>query len=138
MTEAQAIEAILQYWEAGWAPLNPAIPWTADGEVFEAVTSFVEVQISHSDRHQVTIGSNRRFATTGTIQVVLHGDINVGRQALAELADDVRAVLEGVAITALGIDEPVVTFAGSTQNETTEGRWMMSTVSVPFRYDRIR
>lgn len=139
MTEAQAVEAVLEAWKAGWAALHPAdVPYTEDNEAFTAPTTWARITIVHSFRQQITLGpiGSRRYEHRGQIAVQLFGDIDRGRLQLSTLADDVRKVLEGVAI--LVGSEALDTYGGTTREQPTDGRWNQSTVVIPFKYYEVR
>ncbi len=147
MTEAQAIEAILQHWEAGWEAIHPAapadldhVPWTAENETFDSVAAWVRISIVPTVSNQASMAGVgfRRWARMGQIAVQIFTDVNAGDQARALLADDVRTVLEGASISTAGVSEPVRAYAGSTTDKTTDGAWNMCVVTVPFRYDNHR
>lgn len=135
MTEAQAIEAVLQRWIDAWPGLQPTVPYTFDNESFEGVASWARVSLVHRSREQVTMGGagSRIFDARGSIVVELYGDVDAGRRPLATLADSVRSVLE-----ARRIGDFLVTHAGATRELPTDGRWARSSVVVPFWYDETR
>jgi hypothetical protein len=147
MTEAEAVEAILQHWETAWEALHPAdeedpdhVPWFADNERKEAAASWVRITVVPTISNQATMGSEgaRRWARRGQIGVQIFVRPDAGPGPMASLADDVRACLEGVRISTPGVDEPVCTYAGSTGSTSTNGAWSMTVVTVPFRYDQHR
>lgn len=135
MTEAEAIEVVLQRWVDVWPGLQPTVPYTFDNEIFDSVAAWVRVSIAHRAREQATMGGEgtRIFDTRGEIVVDLYGDIDHGRRPLALLADSVRAVLE-----VRRIGDLLVTYAGATRELPTDGRWSRSSVVVPFRYYETR
>ncbi len=150
MTEQQAIEAILEAWEDGWVLLHPPVeddpdyvPYTFENETFTppvsgpwARVSIVPTQVSR----QASMGpaGSRRFSRGGTIAVQLFVDVNGGRSALAELADEVRGIFEGTRITAGADAEPICTYAGSTTAVEPDEPWFMCTVLVPYNYVQTR
>ena len=135
MTEAEAIEAITQRWIDAWPGLQPAVPYTFTNEAFDAVDNWARVTVLHTSRVQVTAGAagSRKFEVTGRIQVQLFGSLDVGERSLALMAGHVRTVLEG-----RRIGDDVVTHAAASRETTTDGRWAMKIVSVPFRYHDTR
>jgi hypothetical protein len=143
MTEAEAVEAIYQQWEDGWEALHPAdpedpdhVPYVFDNETLTAPAQWARVTIVHADRQQESMGGvgSRRVHITGSIGVQVFSDVNEGQHGRALLCDDVRTALELQSISAPDDDEPIRTFAGATQNPTTDGRWFSATVVIPFRY----
>jgi hypothetical protein len=140
VTEAQAIEAIYERWQTGWTALHPAdVPFTFDNEAFEAPTKWARVAVRHTTRPQISLGppGSRRFEARGYIAVQLFADVNNGRGELAGLADDVRTVLESQLVTGTGSDA-VYTYGSATNEVTSDGRWAMSLVLVPFMYHQVR
>ncbi len=140
MTEALAIEAILQHWKTGWEALHPTIPWTTTNETFEAAASWVRIAVVPTVSVQASMGGAgyRRWARHGQIAVQIFTPVNAGDAARAALADGVRTVLEGARITTVGVTEPVHTDAGSTTDPSTDGAWNQAVVVVPYRYDQHR
>ena len=139
MTEAQAVEAILETWKAGWDILHPAdCPVTFENEAFTSVSQWARVTIVHTDRRQMTLGpvGSRRFETRGRVAIQLFADLDQGIGRTATLNGDARAVLEGKTIV-VG-NENVALFGGATTNLPTDGRWSMSVVNVPFFYTEVR
>ncbi len=143
MTEAQAIEAILQRWETGWLVLHPAsphadhVPYVFDNEVLEAPALWARVTVIGATRRQATMGPNggRRFEDRGNIFVQLFGAIDAGDRPLALLAADVRTVLEARRI---GTPADIVTYEGTSRPSPSDGRWAMRTVTVPYAVDEQR
>lgn len=139
VTETQANEAILEAWKAGWDPLHPAdAPYTFENEVYTAVPQWVRVAIVTTARAQLTLGpiGTRRFQTKGQIAVQLFVDLNQGTKQRSILADDVRKVFEGTAIV-VGA-ESIDLYDGATLAPSTDGRWLMATVVIPFIYFELR
>lgn len=141
MTEREAIQAIKTQWIEEWLTLHPDdpndpdyCPFTFDNEIFETATRWARLSVRHTVSRQATMGSapSRRFEREGVVMVQLFGNIDAGRGDLADLAADVREVLEG---QRLG---DVVLHAGSTDEQPTDGVWAMSAISIPFRYTENR
>ena len=144
MTEAQALEAIEEFWEAGWELLHPEdpndpdhVPFTLGNEAATGVALWARVTILHSTRVQTTIGppGTRRYEVRGRVAVQLFADVDHGDKPLAELADDVRTVLQGKAI-AVG-SENINLFEAATTPNDTDGRWNQCTVSTAFLYQAL-
>lgn len=134
MTEAQALETMTQRWIDAWVPLRPTVPYTFEGEPFDSVDAWARVTFVHTVRRQVTMGSDgaRKFESRGTIFVQLFGPPNQGVKLLAELADDVRKVFEGRRLAT-----ELTTYAGSSREVPTDGRWLQKSVTIPFLYEAI-
>lgn len=135
MTEAEALEVMTKRWVDAWPALRPTVPFTFDGEPFEAADAWARVTFVHTVRAQVTMGTEgaRKFESRGNIFVQLFGPVGVGVKQLAELADDVRKVYEGRRLHA-----DLTTYAGSSRESPSDGRWMQRTVVIPFTYEELR
>jgi len=134
VTEAQAIEALTQRWIDAWPGLS-AVPYTFDNEIADSADSYVRVSFVHTVRRQATLGSDggRKFESRGYVFVQLFGAVNVGVKTLAELADKTRSVYEGRRLA-----EELTTYAGSTRESPSDGRWAMRTITIPFAYEELR
>lgn len=137
MTEAQAVEAILQHWKTNWEALHPEIPWTTDNEFKTAEARFVRIAIVHTASRNIAYGTVTRKARMGRVAVQLFARPDEGLGAIAELADGARSVLENRSIYTAGVDEPVSTYAGESINMETDAAWQMQVVQVGFRYDHL-
>lgn len=137
MTEAQALELMTQRWLDAWPALQPTLANAVvfDNEVLDSLDTWIRVSFVHTIRRQQTMGTEggRKFESRGNISVQLFGPINVGVKQLATLADDVRAVYEGRRLA-----EELTTYAGSSREGPTDGRWAMRMVTIPFVYEELR
>jgi hypothetical protein len=152
VTESQAVEAILEQWDAGWEAKHPGsrlpfnlsqplcVPWTTRNEAAASdqlgpLGAWARIAVRHAVSQQITMGpiGSRRFQRSGNVFVQLFGPVNTGQALLASLADDVRSVMEG---PQLGGD--LVIDAGSTREGDEDGQWCMSVVVLPFRYVETR
>ena len=140
MTEVQAVEAIIQAWRTGWEARQPLVPWTTENEVFETAAAWARISITHTSSAQATMGAPgaRRWDRRGIIAVQLFTTPNVGIAVAAGLADDVRAVLEGVRLVAGDAPRELDSGAGQTGGESTDGAWLMRMIALPFRYQQQR
>ena len=144
VTEAEAVEAIQEWWESGWESLHPSdpndpqhIPYAYEAEDFGAVAAFATVTIVNTVRQQTTSGpvGSRRFEQRGYIAVQLFTGKGEGVFDIVSLADDVRAVFEGKALV-VG-DQEIALFEGASGGTTTDARWSMKLVTIPFWYQAI-
>ena len=135
MTEAQALEALTQRWITAWPALNPLVPFGFDGEVSDSADVYARISFVHTTRQQQTMGSEgaRKWESRGYVFVQLFGAVNAGVKPLAELADDVRTVYEGRRLA-----DELTTYAGSTRESPSDGRWMIRTITIPFAYEELR
>jgi len=135
------------FFENGWLLLHPNdptdpdyVPIAFDNEAFTAPTSWVRVSVVNTVRQQTTSGPNgtRRVEQRGRLAVQLFADVDQGGLDLAGLADDVRKVLEGKAITVLdedtGTTEQIALFETSSSPAPTDGRWTMGIAVTTFLY----
>lgn len=135
MTEAQAVEAILEAWDAGWTAAHPDVPSFYDNESGAAGTSFVRVTVIHTTSQQITMGAigARRFQRNAQIFVQLFTPIDQGRATISGLADAARSVLEGQTLAG-----ELVIDAGATRENQPDGTWMQMSVVLPCRYFETR
>lgn len=140
MTEADAIEAISQRWASAWPGLQPTIPFTLENESFDAVDKWARVTVRMTSSRQHTIGPapNRRFERRGNIFVQLFGALDAGRRPLAQLASDVRTIFEAQSIAGVSGGEPIITYAANTQDVTTDLRWFIVVMIIPFVFYETR
>lgn len=144
VTEAQAVEAMLEFWQDGWEALHPDdpidpdyVPYTLDNEAMAAVTKWARVTIVNTVRTQTTSGpkGTRRYEQRGRIAVQLFGDVDKGSLELVALGDDVRKVLQGQAVVVA--DQEIALFEANAVPAGTDGRWNMRLVTVGFMYTAI-
>lgn len=141
MTEAEAIETLKAVWIAGWAIERPSIAFCFEGETIDSDDSWVRITFRPLLRLQATQGpvGGRRFEDRGRAFVQIFAPIDGEAVSLA-LAASVRNVLESQ-----DFGDGLVTYAATRrvapdgQREGFEdGRWMMSTVSIPYWFDEQR
>jgi hypothetical protein len=136
MTEAEAIEALAQRWVDTW-PTTPssAVPFVFGTEPYVAIDTWVRVTFISTARRQATQGSapNRRFEQKGYVAVQMNVPVGDGGKQLAVLAGSVRTVYES-----LRISEDLGTYAATPNPVPTDGRWDMSTITIPFWFDEHR
>lgn len=146
MNEREAVEAILEEWADGWDLLHPGnvsdpeyCPWTDQNvdfttEQLGALGAWARISINHTTRAQVTSGAvgSRKFDTRGQVFVQLFAPVGNSLGRLADLAGDVREVLEGKRLGALNL------YAGASQPLPDDGTWARSVVVVSFRYTETR
>lgn len=145
MTEKQATELLTATWTAEWATLHPTdAPYAIENEQFRGTTAtWALVFFRHTTSRQITHGppGSRKWERRGNILVFLFGDVDKGRASVGELVDHVRTVYEGKRLATAG-DPLWIEAAGSQESgpagKTTDGRWYMTRVVLPFRYFEIR
>lgn len=146
MTEAQAIEVMVEAWASAWAILQPSVTYGLDNETFRSADPlWARVLVRHTTSQQLTQGPKgaRRFVRHGNIIVQLFGDIDAGRAPVAALVGSARAALEAQDLGSSGPGSDVVTtLAGATgeviASKTTEGKWWQQNLTIPFRYYETR
>jgi hypothetical protein len=135
--EAEALELMSRHFLDEWPALQPGLvdAVTFDNEVFEGRDTWLRVSFVHTVRVQQTMGSQggRKFESRGYVFVQLFGPTDVGVKQLAELADDVREVFEGRRLA-----DELTTYAGSSREGPSDGRWATRTVTIPFIYEELR
>lgn len=132
MTEAEAEEAIKQFWESEWETLHSAdptdpdhVPFCLDDEAYEPVTaSWVRFTLNPSTRDQVTMGDNPMYFSGGTIMVQVFGPPDAGGAAVVSLCDDVRTVLE-----TKRIEDIIIRAGASRKADSGDPRWAMRVVT---------
>lgn len=143
MTEAQAVEAILQQWNTGWTALHGAgaelVPFAYENETYDksdlgTLGSWCRIVVRHTVRRQTTMGSapSRKFEARGYVFVQIFTPPNQGTALRSRLGDDVRKVLEGQRLGELLLHD------GVTRDERETPQWCMATVAVEFRYTDTR
>lgn len=146
MTEREAIEAIYEQWESGWETLHPAsqadpahVPYTFRNEAFTPDTlgslgAWARLSVIHTRAEQITFGDvgTRKFERRGNVFVQLFAPIDQGVGVLADLAQDVRATLEGQRLEELNLK------AARTEELPEDGGWAAVVVVVEFRYTDTR
>jgi hypothetical protein len=144
VTEAEAVKAVIDHWQAGWEALHPADPshvdhvrWIPRNIARPNAATWVRITLQHTSSRQITQGQApyRKWDRRGWIAVSIYVPINTGTLLASRLADHVRSVLEGKSI---GGSERVVTYEGPTEELPEEGQWARSIVKVPFRYVETR
>ena len=128
MTEAQAVEAIYEAWNAAWPSLHAGMEIVYGNEAASAADTWARVTVTPTTRQQITMGpvGSRRYENRGYIAVQLYTPVDKGDALLRGLCDDARSVLEGI-----GSSDNVVTFGAVTAHIATDGRWYYATVTVP-------
>lgn len=144
MTEAQAVEAMLEHWENGWEGLHPEDPddpdhvkVVYDNEAAVGVPLWARVTIIETLRQQTTSGpkGTRRFEVRGRIAVQLFAEVDQGSGPITALSDDVRTVLQGQTI-AVGSEE-IALFETVGAAITTDARWAMRLIATTYLYQCI-
>jgi hypothetical protein len=140
VTEAQAIEAILQAWRTGWEAAQPGVFWTTTNETGASEATWARVTVRPTSSVQASMGApgSRRFHRRGVIAVQLFAPIDAGDATIAGMVDDVRSILEGASFTVSGVAEPVKTFAAESGERQTDGAWTMTSVVASYRYQQTR
>lgn len=136
MTEADANEAIVQAWRAGWDALHgsaTADPVTdvLEGEIGESGTEWVRLAIVPTTSALQTLDAAQR-ERTAIISVQIFTLPASGTRRASELVDDVRSVLEAKVFSSGS--ERIWTLAASAANGQSDGAWLMRIVTVPARW----
>lgn len=139
MTESQMRELVASTFTAAWTAAQPDVPLALDNEALPTADTFISLTITPTTGAQVTHGrtGTRRFRRNGWLQVKLWGPANQGAAGLTALADAAQGILEAVSLPSpVAGDDPVTTLAANAGpgGASTDGRWWMQVVRVPFWY----
>jgi hypothetical protein len=148
VTELEAVEAIKAMFVAAWDAQLPGIPLALENEIMPTADTFGMLTIQHTGGAQRTTGGRgiRRVERTGYLNVKLWTPAGVGTSRspdeivagvaprLTELSAIVRGILEMVDIDAPSGGESITTQAAIPPVTSTDGRWAMGLVRVPFTY----
>lgn len=142
MTEVQALELIESTFRAGWTAIEPLVPLILENESFPSSDEFAMLTTAMLGATQRTTGraGTRKVMREGWIMVKLWSAVDTGMTRPAQLADEVRGILEMQSLPSpIAGDDPVTTKAEvwsrrGGASEGTDGRWYMQLVRVPFYY----
>lgn len=136
-TMNQAVEAMYQAWDTGWASRTP---YHFDNEEpgfdTKTATEWARVSVRHNDGGQETLGgpNNRRFARRGSVFVQVFVKTNTGTATMHGHAQAARAIFEGTRIAGT-----TVRFLDVIVRETgPDGKWYQTVVEAQFEYDEIK
>lgn len=131
-------ELISSTFAAAWATAQPTVPLILENEAIPTGDTQALLTIVPTTSRQVTQGRTgaRRVQRQGWIQVKLWTLANAGTATMAGLADAVGDVIEMIEIPDPTGGEPIVTQAAAPgpSGNSSDGRWFMGTVRVPFRW----
>lgn len=144
MTEAAAIEAMLEQWATKWEVSHPdastalRVPYTFDNEDFSpsslgTLGAWARVSIEPSVSEQATFGAagHRKFFRRGTVFVQLFTPLGNGDAVVLSLVEDVRAVFEGIRIEELNLFE-------ASARRIADTAWNARVVAIPYRLTSTR
>lgn len=137
-THNEAVEAIFKKFLTDWASTTPVV---LDEEAYAGPTrsSWVRLSVRHTDGQQDTLGASgtRKFARYGIVFVQVFTPANSGRRAGDLLAQQARAVFEGVPGSSFDV-QTLRFYGGRILEQPTDGGWAQQNVEVPFEYDEIK
>jgi len=96
MTQDEASDQIFKRWRAMWPSLSGDVPYSLDNIITPDAYPHARVAIVSLDSNPYTIArsGNAKVEREGLIQVMLHGQVGIGRRELDLLANHVRAIFE--------------------------------------------
>lgn len=134
-TIAEAREAVYEAWTDGWGtttlfvfeneqfkePAGTPVPWC-------------RVSFRNLDGYQHTLGGigHRLYNRDAKVYVQVMAPVNKGMHAGSELAQQARALFEGVRIGEL------VGFGGVVKEAKPDGKWYVTLVEVAFQYYEVK
>jgi len=130
-------EAIKEAFVPAWNAATSDVPLALDNETMPTVDVWAALTITTTTSDQVTAGEpgNRLVARRGWAVVKIGVLVNTGDALLNQLCQAVRDILEMKLIPSpIAGDEPIDTFAASTQSGGVDGRWYFQLVRTPFRW----
>lgn len=140
MNQYEAKKAIAQQWIAAWPAASGSVAYAFDNDVVDESSSYARVKFIGGTSEQYSLGQapSRRWIREGFVRVLLKTPVNAGSKAMDLLVGAVRTVLEGVRVGASGTEVGVVLEAASAGQESTDGQFYSSVVTVPFTYYEAR
>lgn len=137
MTEPQMRELISSTFAAAWSTAQPAVPLALENEAMPTSDTFAMLTIQPTTSELMTHGraGTRKVRRNGWIQVKLWGPVDQGSAGLASLGDTAQGILELTSFPSpVAGDDPVTTYASQAgpSGASTDGRWYMALIRVPF------
>lgn len=131
-TLAQASEAIAARFKTQWGALNPTIPFYLSGEVHAPPTrgQWLKLFVSQMSSGQATLGAvgTRKFIRRARVYIEVRDEADKGTLRCSQLAEQARAIFEGVSFSGLRFFGALVREAGE------DGKWTTYLVDAPFDY----
>ena len=139
MTEAQARELISATFATAWSAAQPSVPLAIDNETISLpdTGNFAALSIALTTSSQMTQGGpgTRRFRRDGWALVKLWAPAGTRTAGASDMADTVRAVLEGKSfVSPIAGDEALTTLGSNATPPSNDERWYITVVRVPFWY----
>lgn len=127
----EAREACYERWRSVWGSTTP---YAFEGEVYTppAADPHVLFRVLNTDSAQETLGAvgNRRFLRHASVVLTLKVQDGKGIKSLDVLAQQARAIFEGVSFSGLRF------FAALPPREQpSDGKWKPTVVEIPFDYE---
>ena len=136
MTEAQAIEVIMEQAASLWATDTgfASTKLVLENEAYPEVAPFAQLTIGPIQSVPYTAGAagSRRVEYRGLIFVKIWTPVNEGRAQLSTIADAVRAIFQGKVLTTGG--EDLIILTGDMRSTAIDNGYYMGLVSLPCRF----
>ena len=135
MTDADANEAIAQFWRAGWDTLHGSssgdeVADVIEGDLASSAAEWVRFAIAPMPSQLQTLDAQQRERNALIAVQIFTSPI--GTRRATELVDDVRTVLEAKVIASGG--ESIGTLEASAAPGQPDGAWIMRLVTVRARW----
>lgn len=130
-TVDEAREAMQEHFVAGWGATTPFV---FENENYSEATAgtkpWVRFSVRNLDGYQYSLGGigNRLYERVARVYVQVMSPVGKGMQAGADLAQQARALFEGVRVGEL------VGYGGVVRETKPDGKWYVTLVEVAFRY----
>lgn len=137
MTEAQMREAVKQAFVQPWADATNDVPLACDNEAMPSADVWAALTITTTTSQQATVGEpgSRLLDQRGWIVVKIAVPVNTGTTLLDSLCEIAKGLTRTRLIPSpVPGDEPIDTFASSTQPGGISNRWFQQLVRTPFRW----
>lgn len=132
-TLAAAVELVQERFATTWDQIDPAVPYAAQGEAFEAPAASAWARLSIQEAASDMIGQGppgaRQWRRDGVATVVIYapgGDR--GRGTLDALLDTARGIFEGLSFSDIHFTAALV------GPVSTAGQWLVGSVNARFHF----
>lgn len=132
-TVDEAREAVLEHFVAGWGATTPFSlenEKASEAKLGAGSNPWVRLSFRNLDGYQETLGGigQRIYERVAKVYVQVMAPVDRGMKAGADLAQQARALFEGVRIGEL------VGYGGVVRETKPDGKWYVTLVEVAFRY----
>lgn len=134
LTKAQAVELIYQRLKDNFTTVPFELP-NEKGNT-PASGSWIRFTVFEDDSEQTTLGQigNRKFKRAGMILINIFTIMNIGVKESNTLADELRAIFEGVSFGGVRCYNAVARDIG----DSDQGSWYQVNLEIDYDYDQIK